>query len=204
MINDTPLLHGVPKLVVYARTSFQQGDLAKAAQLYEQACHVNPDDYQAPSLLAPVYKSLGRDAEADATRRRALQLAEKHAELHPDDARALYLGAGILCQLGQRGRGLEWAQRAPATDPEETSIIATWAVSTLSRANRKKQSTASKRRRHAGTGIRAGRKKTPTWILYAAILASRRYSSSAQGSSSDQLAFGQARAERKSASSSSR
>jgi serine/threonine protein kinase/Flp pilus assembly protein TadD len=107
----------------YARTSFQQGDLARAAQLYEQACHVNPDDYQAPSLLAPVYKSLGRGADADATRRRALQLAEKHVELHPDDARALYLGAGILCQLGERARGLEWAQRALATDPEETSII---------------------------------------------------------------------------------
>jgi tetratricopeptide (TPR) repeat protein len=107
----------------YARTSFQQGDLAKAAQLYEMACHVNPDDYQAPSLLAPVYKSLGREAEADASRRRALRLAEKHVELHPDDARALYLGAGILCQSGERARGLEWAQRALAMDPEETSIL---------------------------------------------------------------------------------
>jgi serine/threonine protein kinase/Flp pilus assembly protein TadD len=107
----------------YARTSFQQGDLAKAAQLYEMACQANPDDYQAPSLLAPVYKSLGRDAEADASRRRALQLAEKHVELHPDDARALYLGAGILCQLGERARGLEWAQRALLMDPEETSIL---------------------------------------------------------------------------------
>ena len=107
----------------YARTSFQQGDLAKAAQLYEMACQVNPDDYQAPSLLAPVYKSLGREAEADTSRRRALQLAEKHVELHPDDARALYLGAGILCQLGERARGLEWAQRALAMDPEETSIL---------------------------------------------------------------------------------
>jgi serine/threonine protein kinase/tetratricopeptide (TPR) repeat protein len=107
----------------YARTSFQQGDLARAAQLYELASHVNPDDYQAPSLLAPVYKSLGREAEADASRRRALRLAEKHVELHPDDARALYLGAGILCQSGERARGLEWAQRALAMDPEETSIL---------------------------------------------------------------------------------
>jgi serine/threonine protein kinase/Flp pilus assembly protein TadD len=120
-------IHLNPKLYepyyFYARTSFQQGDLAKAAQLYEKACQVNPDDYQAPSLLAPVYKSLGRDAEADASRRRALQLAEKHVELHPDDARAHYLGAGILCQLGERVRGLEWAQRALAMDPEETSIL---------------------------------------------------------------------------------
>jgi adenylate cyclase len=107
----------------YARTSFQQGDLAKAAQLYEMACQVNADDYQAPSLLAPIYKSLGREAEADAARRRALQLAEKHVELHPDDARALYLGAGILCQLGERSRGVEWAQRALTMDPEETSIL---------------------------------------------------------------------------------
>lgn len=107
----------------YARTSFQQGDLAKAAQLYEMASRVNPDDYQAPSLLAPIYRSLGRDVEADATRRRALQLAEKHVELHPDDARALYLGAGILCQLGEKARGLEWAQRALTMDPEETSIL---------------------------------------------------------------------------------
>ena len=107
----------------YARTSFQQGDLAKAAQLYEMAARVNPDDYQAPSLLAPVYKSLGRDEEADTSRRRALQLAEKHVELHPDDARALYLGAGILCQLGERARGLEWALRALTMDPEETSIL---------------------------------------------------------------------------------
>jgi serine/threonine protein kinase/Flp pilus assembly protein TadD len=107
----------------YGRASFQQGDLAKAAQLYELASQVNPDDYQAPSLLAPVYKSLGRDAEADATRRRALQLAKRHVDLHPDDARALYLGAGILCQSGEKARGLEWAQRALATDPEETSIL---------------------------------------------------------------------------------
>ena len=107
----------------YARTAFQQGDLAKAAGLYEQACQANPDDYQAPSLLAPIYKSLGRHEEADSTRRQALRLAEKHSEVHPDDARALYLGAGILCQLGDRARSREWAARALAMDPEETATI---------------------------------------------------------------------------------
>jgi len=107
----------------YARTTFQQGDLAKAARLYEQACQANPDDYQAPSLLAPIYKSLGRHVEAGATRRQALQLAERHIELHPDDARALYLGAGILCQLGDRTRSREWVERALAMDPEETATL---------------------------------------------------------------------------------
>jgi tetratricopeptide (TPR) repeat protein len=31
--------------------------------------------------------------------------------------------AGSLSQLGERARGLEWAQRALAMDPEETSIL---------------------------------------------------------------------------------
>jgi serine/threonine protein kinase/Flp pilus assembly protein TadD len=107
----------------YARTSFQSGNLAKAAQLYEQASKLNPDDYQAVSLLVAVYHGLGREAEAEATERRALQLTEKHIETHPDDPRALYLGATILVRTGDHTRGLDWARRALAIDPEESSIL---------------------------------------------------------------------------------
>jgi serine/threonine protein kinase/Flp pilus assembly protein TadD len=107
----------------YARTSFQRGDLVKAAELYEQASKLNPDDYQAVSLLAAVYHGLGRPKEAAATERRALQLTEKHIDSHPDDPRALYLGAGILARLGERGKSYDWARRALAIDPEETSIL---------------------------------------------------------------------------------
>jgi serine/threonine protein kinase/tetratricopeptide (TPR) repeat protein len=107
----------------YARTAFQRGDLKKAAELYEQASRLNPDDYQAVSLLVAVYHGLGREAEAAATERRALQLTEKHIEVHPDDPRALYLGATILVRMGDRERGFEWAKRALEIDPEETSIL---------------------------------------------------------------------------------
>ena len=107
----------------YARTSFLQGKMEKAAQLYEKASAANPNDYQAVSLLCSVYNALGLEAEADATRHKALQLVEKHVELHPDDARALYLGAGILCQVGQRERSFDWARRALAIDPEEMGIL---------------------------------------------------------------------------------
>jgi serine/threonine protein kinase/tetratricopeptide (TPR) repeat protein len=107
----------------YARTSFQRGDLAKAAELYEQAAKLNPDDYQAVSLLVPVYHGLGRPAEAATTERRALQLVEKHTESHPDDARSLYLGAGLLARIGEHAKSYEWATRALAIDPEETSIL---------------------------------------------------------------------------------
>ncbi len=107
----------------FARTSFQQGDLAKAAQLYEQASRLNPDDYQAVSLLVPVYHGLGRPVEAEATERRALQLVEKHIDSHPDDPRSLYLGAGILARIGEHAKSYDWARRALAIDPEETSIL---------------------------------------------------------------------------------
>jgi serine/threonine protein kinase/tetratricopeptide (TPR) repeat protein len=107
----------------YARTAFQRGDLTKAAELYEQASRLNPDDYQAVSLLVAVYHGLGREAEAEATERRALHLTEKHIEMHPDDPRALYLGATILVRTGDHKRGFEWARRALEIDPEETSIL---------------------------------------------------------------------------------
>ena len=107
----------------YARTSFQRGDLVKAAELYEEAARLNPDDYQAVSLLVAVYHGLGRATEAEATQQRALQLTERHIDSHPDDPRALYLGAGILARLGEHGKSYDWARRAMAIDPEETSIL---------------------------------------------------------------------------------
>jgi len=107
----------------YARTCRQQGKLAKAAELYEQAWRVSPDDYQAGALLVGVYNGLGREAEAAASRRRALAAAEKQIEFHPDDARALYFGASMLVQLGDRTRSLEWLRRALEIDPDDSGIL---------------------------------------------------------------------------------
>ena len=107
----------------YARTSFQRGDLVKASELYEKASSLNPDDYQAVSLLVGVYHGLGREAEAAATEMRALQLTERHLERHPEDARALYLGAGILARMGQLDKSYEWARRSLSIEPDETSIL---------------------------------------------------------------------------------
>ena len=98
--------------------------------MYEQASKLNPDDYQAVSLLVTVYHGLGRPVEAEATERRALHLIEKHVDSHPDDPRALYLGAGINVRLGNHDKGYDWARRALAIDPEEASILYNVAVCT--------------------------------------------------------------------------
>jgi serine/threonine protein kinase/Flp pilus assembly protein TadD len=107
----------------YGRALFQQGKYAPAAEQYEEASRVRPEDYQTALLVVPSLRSLGRDADAEATQRRGVHLAEKHLELNPDDARALYLSAGALMQLGERQRALDWASRALALDPEDSGVL---------------------------------------------------------------------------------
>ena len=107
----------------YARSCFSQGKMEKAAGLFEKASGVNPEDYQSLKHLEMCLRVLGRTDEALKAGRDSLHAAERHVELYPEDARALYLGAIALCQLGDPQRSREWAARALAIDPEESSIL---------------------------------------------------------------------------------
>jgi tetratricopeptide (TPR) repeat protein len=108
---------------LYARATFIQKDFEKAAELYEKASEVRPEDYQSLLLLGGVYTGMGRSEDARSAYRRGIRVAEKHLRLHPDDARALYLGAQGLVQMGEPSRAGEWAGRALAMDSEEVSIL---------------------------------------------------------------------------------
>ncbi len=107
----------------YARACFSQGRLEQAAELLERACKLRPEDYYAPSLLGMAHVDLGRQADAEAAYQQCLRAAKEHMELFPDDARALYLGAVALVRTGDRERGLEWAKRALAAEPEEPFVF---------------------------------------------------------------------------------
>jgi len=107
----------------YARDSFAQGKLEQALQQYERAMAVRPEDYQSPLLCAQIYSSLGREAEAKASRRRGLRLAEDCLKTHPHEVRALYLGASALVGLGEEDLGLQWADRALAMDPGDSMLL---------------------------------------------------------------------------------
>jgi len=107
----------------YARHSFAGGCPEKALQLYEAAMRARPEDYQAPLLAAQTYDDLARPGEAEASRRRGVELAAEHLQLNPDDARALYMAANALVALGDRERGLEWARRAQALQPENSMLL---------------------------------------------------------------------------------
>jgi len=107
----------------YARVSREQGNLEKAAPLFEEAARFRPEDYQPLVFLAAAYRDLDRPHERDDTLRRAKDVVKRHLDANPDDARALYLGAGILVDLGQEEEGLEWARRALALDPEDPRVL---------------------------------------------------------------------------------
>jgi len=107
----------------YGRSCFSQGQMEKAAALFQKASNLNPADYQSRIQLLSCLRSLGRMDEAHAVSVDALRVLERHVELYPEDARALYLGSGALFEIGETSRSLEWAARALALDPEESAIL---------------------------------------------------------------------------------
>lgn len=107
----------------YGRVRFQRGELDQAAELLEKAERVHPDDFQAPILLRQIYRSLGRDEEAQAAARRGVERAERHLELYPDDTRALNLGLAGLVEIGDKDKAMQWAERSLAIDGANSDTL---------------------------------------------------------------------------------
>lgn len=107
----------------YARHCFASGQQERAIAFFERAALLDPTDCQAILLVAQVYASLGRPAEAEASRRRGLARAEEHLRHAPDDVRTRYLGANALIALGEREQGLAWARMARSLDPEDPMLL---------------------------------------------------------------------------------
>ncbi len=105
----------------YGRVCFQQGRFELARRLFEHAAELR-DDYQAQFFAAQATAALKREAEAERAYEKALAAVERHLEFNPDDARAVTMGAVSLCRIGQRARGLEWADRAVAIDADDAGV----------------------------------------------------------------------------------
>jgi tetratricopeptide (TPR) repeat protein len=105
----------------YGRGCFQHGNLERAAELFEQACHVRPD-HEARYFAAQTYTAMGKTDRARESYRTALTLLIKHLELNPDDANAVTMGAVCHSRLGNREEGIVWAERAVKIDPADARI----------------------------------------------------------------------------------
>ena len=107
----------------YGRSCFAQGDMEKAAELFRKASELDPVDYQSIVQLENSLRGLGRVEDAREAGKAALRVIEQYIEIHPNDSRALYLGACGCLSVGDRERGLLWANRALAIDPEEPAVL---------------------------------------------------------------------------------
>jgi len=107
----------------YGKSSFKEGRTEKAAGLFARAGQVKPDDYQAPSMRGLCFRALNRTREACEAFGDCLRNVERHLQLYPNDARAVCLGLDSFCELGERARALEWADRARSMDPEEPAVL---------------------------------------------------------------------------------
>src|SRR6266567_783982 len=104
---------------LYARPAFQQGKIARAAELLERASEINSADYKPPALLIQMYRSLGRDSDAKAAARKTVELGERELVLHPEDPRPAVAGALALLELGEKDRARDWTTRAQAIESED-------------------------------------------------------------------------------------
>ena len=108
----------------YGRDCLAQGDYEKAARLFERACAVRPEDYQAPMFLSQALHGMGTPrAQLHYLLRQVLDNVTGHIAMNPDDPRALYLGAAAAIELGERDKGMAWARRALASDPDEPNVL---------------------------------------------------------------------------------
>jgi adenylate cyclase len=107
----------------YARASFHQGKLQKAADLFSKASEISPEDFQSRILRAHVLAGLGQTDLSNEVAREAIKVIENHLKWSPDDARAFYLGAGSLQQIGERDRAERWIGKALAIDPTDSVVL---------------------------------------------------------------------------------
>ncbi len=107
----------------YARSCIVRGELVSAAKLLGHASRIDPDDYQAPLLVAQIYDSQERKEEAAASRRRGIVAAERRLEQNPEETRAMYMGANAMVCLGDLEKGVRWAERALELEPDEPMVL---------------------------------------------------------------------------------
>ncbi len=107
----------------YARNSYSQGDLEKAAKLFVKALEIDPKSFNAPLLLAQTYRVLNEKEKDKEALQIGLENVRKYLELNPDDARALYMNAIGLAVAGEKELAFERIERALSIDPDDPMIL---------------------------------------------------------------------------------
>ena len=105
------------------RVMFEYGEIEKAANLFEKAHEVRPDEYESGPLRAQALTELGRYDEARRANELAIEWIEKHLEVNPDEPRPYSLGASVLVRLGEAERSKIWTQQAMTLAPNDPLVL---------------------------------------------------------------------------------
>ncbi|HKE95119.1 MAG TPA: tetratricopeptide repeat protein, partial [Povalibacter sp.] len=108
-----------------------RGHHEQAAQHYEAAYEVRPDDYRPITLALQEYQAIRDTAKEKSALRRSWQALERHLALDPDDSYAADHAAGVLMLLGRRDEANRLLERAISLRPDDYGTLYT-AACTLS------------------------------------------------------------------------
>ena len=107
----------------FARHSFAQGEWARAAELFQQAWRIRPDDYTVLALAVNAIDATGDRAAADAMAGRALAGLLHQCEMEPENPRVHYLAAGLMLRVGNREQSFALADKALQLRPDDFSTM---------------------------------------------------------------------------------
>lgn len=110
---------------------FDHGEYAVAAELFQQATVLEPEDYLHWGNLADALAAApATAAQAQAPYLRAAHLAQQYVDVRRDDAYALALLSWYRANLGERARALQDLQAARALGTQAAEV-ALWCAQTL-------------------------------------------------------------------------
>ena len=139
----------------YGRFLFSEQRYADAARAFEQSAKLNPDDYDALTLLAMQYERLGQPAKAQEARKRSLEAADRVLRNSPDEVRALYMSGGALVAMGKEKEGLDRVEQAVELRPHDFAVLYNAACNFTAAGQREKALDMLDRAVGTGRGFRA-------------------------------------------------
>ena len=107
----------------YGRACIHQGKTRQAAELFDRAASIRPEDYASRLIAGQTYGVLGEQETERARYVEGIELARLQLLEHPDDTRAIYLMAGAMAKLGDKSGAIELAERAMQLEPGDPSVL---------------------------------------------------------------------------------
>jgi len=103
--------------------AYHQGKTERAAELWERATGLDPDEFRIWQVLPQVYRSLGRFEDELAASRQLEVVARRRLEINPDDLQTLLALSTAQLVLSKTDKAIELADRVLALAGDDAAIL---------------------------------------------------------------------------------